>query len=280
MQTLTKELPMTLSRYDLFRSQLHRTWTAETSASPQSWSQDNAAVGQADVTVLVAQDVFGGDIGRAQVQLPDGSQVMHWFGLDVNTVLDFTLGQFPAGSSIDYYNAVMTSEPFKSTREALLSNEATRQRYNLLKTALIQPNLTPEQKQIVALESYALGRGFFDESWGTTFMKRTFAKVMELCVPDGYSMGVHARWSSHNPTAVYVYRNGLATYRTDPLGDLPLTGDLAQALLADLREAAAHRARKDIVSERERELDRQAEARVLELATNAVELAQYFEAAA
>ncbi len=48
-------------------SALHQSWTIHSS---KQWSAENPALGQCNVTALVLQDQFGGDIFKTQV---DGS---------------------------------------------------------------------------------------------------------------------------------------------------------------------------------------------------------------
>ena len=46
---------------------LEKSWTAETSYSPEEWSVNNPAYGQCAVTALVLQDYLGGEILKCDV---------------------------------------------------------------------------------------------------------------------------------------------------------------------------------------------------------------------
>ena len=53
---------------------LSSCWSRETSANPEDWAPRDLAVGQCAVTILVLQDIFGGDILRYHVLPPGRSQ--------------------------------------------------------------------------------------------------------------------------------------------------------------------------------------------------------------
>jgi hypothetical protein len=86
---------------DELADQLAQAWTKSTSADPERWSRQNPALGQCAVTALVVQDLFGGDLLRAQVRgvshywnrLPSGQEVdltRQQFG----DIADFPAGEF------------------------------------------------------------------------------------------------------------------------------------------------------------------------------------------
>lgn len=106
------------------RQILRKAWSAETSVDPAHWSPSNPAHGQCAVTAIVVQDNLGGTIWRCRV---NGQS--HYFNLlDDDQVLDLTKEQFPL-------NAV-ESDHSPSTREYVLSFDATRVRYEILKSRL------------------------------------------------------------------------------------------------------------------------------------------------
>ncbi len=125
------------------------------------------------------------------------------------------------------------------------------------------PTLSTEQQQIVALNRYCGHRPFFDEQSTTDWAKRTFAKAMESCDTDRCTLAVHIWWMEHDATELTVRRNSLLDDGgSKVLATLRVEGELAAAMLADLRVAAAKKARREIQEERERELDRAAVVRV------------------
>ena len=118
---------MNLDNLDIddFKDALRRSWTAET-CSPswrEKWRPDNPSAGQCAITALLVNDYLGGEIMRCMTE--DGS---HYYNLMYGSiVLDFTEEQF-GGKTPDY----RSGEP--RTREYLLSNADTAQRYELLKS--------------------------------------------------------------------------------------------------------------------------------------------------
>ena len=73
-------------------SALRSAWSAQTSAG---WLADNPARGQCNVTALLANDLFGGDI--LKTPLPDGD---HFYNRIDGDRIDFTAEQF--GTPIGY----------------------------------------------------------------------------------------------------------------------------------------------------------------------------------
>ncbi|WP_461028889.1 YunG family protein [Streptomyces sparsus] len=84
---------------------LRASWAADT-CSPDDlartgWSSDNPALGHCDVTALVVNDVFGGDLVLAEVHLGDEQHGHHWWNqLPTGTQLDLTRDQFRLGQVI------------------------------------------------------------------------------------------------------------------------------------------------------------------------------------
>lgn len=104
-------------------------WTKETSADPDGWTPQNPAWGQCAVTALVMQDFFEGQILRASLEAVTGFERMrsHYWNLLEHGERDFSQSQFPA----DIYKTIPKGE--LRTREYLLSNPYTAQRYRMLK---------------------------------------------------------------------------------------------------------------------------------------------------
>lgn len=118
---------MAISRHNQVFEQLLRTldiaWSRET-AHPvfaDKWSEENRSAGQCAVTALVVNDHFGGELAKTYVG--DDS---HYFNIIDGEVIDLTAQQF-GDAKIDYENYELR------TREAVLANENTRQRYNELR---------------------------------------------------------------------------------------------------------------------------------------------------
>ena len=83
------------------------------------WTLENKTLGQCAITALVLNDFLGGKIMRCMSET--GS---HYYNLINGEIVDLTVSQF--NSLPDYINGE------ERTREYLLSNEDTRNRYKLL----------------------------------------------------------------------------------------------------------------------------------------------------
>lgn len=84
---------------------LEASW-AEDTCSPDDleragWSPANPAWGHCDVTALLLNDVFGGDLVHGKVFAGEQQQGLHWWNrLDSGLDLDLTRSQFQAGQRI------------------------------------------------------------------------------------------------------------------------------------------------------------------------------------
>lgn len=112
------------------------SWSRETSSDPDRWSRYNPAQGQCAVTACVAQDILGGEIVWAEVLLPDGQKISHYFNQVAGQELDFTRNQFPTMAQIP--PGQPKTKDFETTRDYVLSFPATRDRYEKLKTRVTQ----------------------------------------------------------------------------------------------------------------------------------------------
>ena len=74
---------------------IEASWSLDTAEEDDGWTPDNPSRGQCDITSLVVQDIFGGDLLAAPV-LRDGEQVeWHmWNRLPGGLEVDLTRGQF------------------------------------------------------------------------------------------------------------------------------------------------------------------------------------------
>lgn len=103
---------------------LEAAWCADTSATPEGWSADNAALGQCAVTALVVQDFMGGELLRGLV--PGGSH--YWNRLPAGVEIDLTIQQFAKRPDL-------RSVEIRS-RDYLLSSPSTAARYKLLRASV------------------------------------------------------------------------------------------------------------------------------------------------
>jgi len=110
---------------------LKECWARETSSDPDNWTRENPAWGQCAVTSLVVSDYLGGEIIWANVVLPDGRELSHYFNKISGLEKDFTRVQFPPGTQIPAGQP--KTKTFPTTRDYILSFEKTRQRYETLK---------------------------------------------------------------------------------------------------------------------------------------------------
>jgi hypothetical protein len=84
---------------------LRSAWAGDT-CSPDdvaraAWSCDNPAWGHCDITALVVNDLFGGDLVMGEVYLDGQQQGFHWWNrLDSGLELDLTREQFRLGQSV------------------------------------------------------------------------------------------------------------------------------------------------------------------------------------
>lgn len=94
--------PLTL--LDLDRA-LRASWAADT-CSPDDvarapWTPDNPAWGHCDVTALVVNDVFGGELVLGEVHLDGVRHGSHWWNrLPSGVELDLTREQFRLGQTV------------------------------------------------------------------------------------------------------------------------------------------------------------------------------------
>ena len=111
---------------------LNNSWTRESSSDPDKWTPNNAAWGQCVVTALVVNDYLGGELVWANVSMPDGKEISHYFNKINGLEKDFTRVQFPSGAIIPV--GVPKTKGHPPTREYVLSSPTTQTRYELLKS--------------------------------------------------------------------------------------------------------------------------------------------------
>ncbi|WP_228973187.1 hypothetical protein [Streptomyces sp. DH12] len=111
------------SLLDLDRA-LRSVWAADT-CSPDDqadWRPDNPAWGHCDITALVVNDVFGGDLVVGEVFLDGSQHGFHWWNrLAGGVELDLTREQFTCGQVITAARVVVRPPgPLPRRREQYL----------------------------------------------------------------------------------------------------------------------------------------------------------------
>ena len=101
----------------------------------EEWNEDNKHVGICAITALVVNDYFNGSICKIYI---DG--ISHYFNLINSRVIDLTSKQFKNKLNYSNYQIV--------TREQLLNNLDTKERYNILKNKIILRLLKNVDKEI------------------------------------------------------------------------------------------------------------------------------------
>ena len=117
------------------------TWAADT-CSPDDearfgWGPENPALGHCDITALVVNDLFGGDLVVAEVFRDGEQEGYHWWNrLDNGLELDLTRDQFQLGQTLSAVRVV--ARPVGPTRrrhaEYLVFRERLSRRLNPLPT--------------------------------------------------------------------------------------------------------------------------------------------------
>lgn len=113
------------------KDKLEKAWCAETSYYSETWNEANPTYGQCAVTALLVNDILGGEIVWAEVDLFDGKKESHYFNLIDGKEIDITRSQFTEGTVVP--RGVPKTKGYTTTREFMLSSENTRRRYELLK---------------------------------------------------------------------------------------------------------------------------------------------------
>ena len=108
---------------------LMQIWCAETCAPRMraQWSEDNRTKGQCSITAFLMQALFGGEV----YGIPLGDGNYHCFNRVGTCVFDLTSAQF--GSKVLNY-----ADGVPQSRDAHFAKEEKRQRYELLRYALLE----------------------------------------------------------------------------------------------------------------------------------------------
>jgi hypothetical protein len=114
---------------------LRKSWVTRTDMEiTELFNKGEPSVGQCAVTALVVQDYFGGDILNTLVTYPDNPTVFssHYFNVIDGMEIDLTRQQFKARVKLS--DAKPRHGGLTSTREYVLSNPSTMERYLSLKS--------------------------------------------------------------------------------------------------------------------------------------------------
>lgn len=117
--------------FSTLKKALQNSWSKETSYCPNEWNESNPSIGQCATTALIVNDYLGGEIVWAEVILPDGKKISHFFNLVDGEEIDFTKEQFPEGTVIP--PGIKKNKNFPTTRDFILSHEEQVGRYKMLK---------------------------------------------------------------------------------------------------------------------------------------------------
>ncbi|WP_280404026.1 YunG family protein [Nocardia brasiliensis] len=103
---------------DVIEQALRSSWAADT-CSPDDvarapWDFGNPAWGHCDITALVVQDVFGGDLMLGDVYLVEEQRGFHWWNrLPDGAEVDLTLEQFRLGETVTNGRVVRPVGPLR-----------------------------------------------------------------------------------------------------------------------------------------------------------------------
>ena len=109
---------------------LRRSWSYETTFDHPEWSAQNPARGQCIISSLIIQDYFGGELRRYQV-IGNGIRERHYRNeLAGGVLIDTTASQYQV--PVQMTDLPVSLGEFVSIRDKRLSDDETRQRYELL----------------------------------------------------------------------------------------------------------------------------------------------------
>jgi hypothetical protein len=110
-----------------FSHKVRQVASQETSLDPDNWKESNPLWGHCVVVSLIAQDIYGGELLRGNLlNTPfEGMKSHYWNRVDAGEEVDFTEEQFQGNKP------ELIGE--ERTREYLLTNEDTLNRYQLIK---------------------------------------------------------------------------------------------------------------------------------------------------
>lgn len=148
------------------------SWEKETCAPGlrDEWNEKNPSLGQCAITALIVNDIYGGKIMRCMA-----STGSHYYNIVDDELVDLTVEQF-LGEIPQYEKGE------ERTREYLLSNEDTKNRYMLLNKNL--------QEKIEEEKTIRQNRYQMCINQRTQFMSeevsKEFRDLLKLCTPQLY----------------------------------------------------------------------------------------------
>lgn len=105
------------------RVALARSWSASTA---RQWCEENPALGQCNVTALLIQELFGGELLKTSLPYDD-----HFYNRIDGSRFDFTDGQFPTQIVYEDFNAAVPEiERGASTSERAVLRAAFLRNYD------------------------------------------------------------------------------------------------------------------------------------------------------
>ena len=120
---------------------IRSSWSRDTSATPELWSEENPARGQCDASSFVAWEYLGGDLVLGKVFV-DGEQTEHHYWNRIGGVdVDLTSDQFRAGESIR--DATLVPSDHLHSNQASMREELAR-RIGLMRAAVADKLSTTE----------------------------------------------------------------------------------------------------------------------------------------
>lgn len=118
--------------HEIFQIAVVKSGSRDTSSTPKEWVETNSVIGHCAVVALIVQDIYGGELLRASLEETEFAygKSHYWNLLPDGTEVDFTEMQFEGKKPL------LVGEI--RTRDYVLSNEQTRQRYEAFKGRLIE----------------------------------------------------------------------------------------------------------------------------------------------
>lgn len=127
------------TRTERLAAAITRSWSPETTSTPDEWGPDNPARGQCVPTSLVVQDYLGGDLERLAT-VHGGNRETHYRSIIGSQIVDLSRSQYPTEQTFE-------PAPVEGdVREYVYTNANTRARYF---------QLTRGAQELMYLESMA-----------------------------------------------------------------------------------------------------------------------------
>jgi len=126
----------TMTSLEQLTEAIQDSWSSKTSSGGSKLPLDNLARGQCDVSSMVVQDYFGGDLVRVHAD-GDGIDENHYFNrLDNGTVIDTTRMQYKVRVTLADNLVDLSRTKFRTIRERCLDDVDTQRRYEILKNSV------------------------------------------------------------------------------------------------------------------------------------------------